>query len=188
MEHKRIGSTILLDEPFEWSNDISLEVFANAIDEDEEDDTARSTRKSKLTATSDTSGMPRWQSYDAIISQSWKSKESKGPEAYTPTLPRLVVLGDENIDIDLPIGEHIDTLSMGDREIDFEDIESLPANDPVPNPRMSDEPLGNSDSMSRSFDVTISNPLFDFDDNFTLRIDNKIFDDEFEDLCSLDPP
>ncbi|PWA26092.1 hypothetical protein CTI12_AA628280 [Artemisia annua] len=53
---------------------------------------------------------------------------------------------------------------------------------------MSDEPLGNSDSMSRSFDVTISNPLFEFDDNFTLRIDNKIFDDEFEDLCSLDPP
>ncbi|PWA66206.1 hypothetical protein CTI12_AA320170 [Artemisia annua] len=78
---------------------------------------------------------------------------------------------------------------MGDREIDFDcgDIESLPTNDPVPIPRMSDEPLGNSDSISRSFDVTISNPLFDFDDNFALRIDNKFFDDEFEDLCSLDP-
>ncbi|PWA86090.1 hypothetical protein CTI12_AA142820 [Artemisia annua] len=46
---------------------------------------------------------------------------------------------------------------------------------------MSDEPLGDSESMSRSFDVTISNPLFDL-------IDNKIFDDEFEDLWSLDPP
>ena len=53
---------------------------------------------------------------------------------------------------------------------------------------MSDEPLGDSDSMSRSFDVTISNPLFDFDDDFSLRIGNKIFDDEFEYLCSLDPP
>ncbi|PWA81918.1 hypothetical protein CTI12_AA183150 [Artemisia annua] len=112
------------------------------------------------------------------------------PLAYTPPLPCLDILEDENIDIDLPFGEHIDTLSMGDREIDFNpsDIENLPTNDPVPIPRMSDEPLSNSDSISRSFDVTISNPLFDFDDNFTLRIDNKIFDDEFEDLCSLDPP
>lgn len=77
---------------------------------------------------------------------------------------------------------------MGDREIDFNpsDIESLPTNDPIRIPRMSDEPLGNSDSMSRSFDVTISNPLFDFDDSFTLRFDNKFFDDEFEDLSSLD--
>ncbi|GJX12854.1 hypothetical protein Tco_0204612 [Tanacetum coccineum] len=48
-------------------------------------------------------------------------------------------------------------------------------------------PLGNDDSISRSFDVTISNLLFDFDDFFTLRIDNKIFDDDFEDLYSLDP-
>ncbi|PWA70946.1 hypothetical protein CTI12_AA285060 [Artemisia annua] len=112
------------------------------------------------------------------------------PLAYPPSLPRLIVIGDDKLDIDLPFGEHIDTLSMGDREIDFKpsDIESLPTNDPVPIPRMSDEPLGNSDSISRSFDVTISNPLFDFDDTFALRIDNKIFDDEFEDLCSLDPP
>ena len=110
------------------------------------------------------------------------------PLAYTPSLPRLDVSGDQNLDIDLPFGEHLDTLSMGDREIDFNpsDIESLPANDPVPIPRMSDEPLGNSDSISRSFDVTISNPLFDFDDSFTLRFDNKFFDDEFEDLSSLD--
>ena len=45
MEHKKIGSTFFLDEPFEWSNDTSLEIFADAIDEDEED-TAGSTRKS----------------------------------------------------------------------------------------------------------------------------------------------
>ncbi|PWA91958.1 hypothetical protein CTI12_AA085350 [Artemisia annua] len=109
------------------------------------------------------------------------------PLAYPPSLPRLVVIGDEKLDIDLPFREHIDTLSMGDREIHFKpsDIESLTANDPVPIPRMSDEPLSNSESMSRSFDVTISNPLFDFDDTFALRIDNKIFDDEFEDLSNM---
>ena len=45
MEHKKIGSTFFLDEPFEWSNDTSLDIFADAIDEDEED-TAGSTRKS----------------------------------------------------------------------------------------------------------------------------------------------
>ncbi|GJT60509.1 hypothetical protein Tco_1004042 [Tanacetum coccineum] len=85
------------------------------------------------------------------------------------------------------------TLSTEDREIDFdpiryiEELERLLADDHVPVLRVFDERLGNSDSISRSFDVTYSNPLFDFDDNFPLRIDNKIFDDDFEDLCSLDP-
>ncbi|GKE13367.1 hypothetical protein Tco_1416918 [Tanacetum coccineum] len=100
--------------------------------------------------------------------------------------PRLDVLGDRKVDIDLPFGEHLDTLLTGDREIDFNhsDLETI---DPVPDLRMFNVPLGNDDSISRSFDVTYSNPLFDFDDNFTLRIDNKIFDDDFEDLSSLDP-
>ncbi|GJW66228.1 hypothetical protein Tco_0120652 [Tanacetum coccineum] len=105
---------------------------------------------------------------------------------HTPPSPGLDVLGGENFDVDSPFGEHLDTLSTRDREIDFNpsDIET---NDPVPNPRMFDVPLGNDDSMPRFFDVTISNPLFDFDEYFTLRIDNKIFDEDFEDLCSLDP-
>ncbi|GKD61886.1 hypothetical protein Tco_1299395, partial [Tanacetum coccineum] len=100
---------------------------------------------------------------------------------------------EENLDINLPLGEHLDTLSTGDREIDFnpsrdiEELERLLADDPVPVPRVFDKPLGNFDSISRSFNVTYSNPVFDFYDNFTLRIDNKIFDDDFEDLCSLDP-
>ncbi|GJR95958.1 NAC domain-containing protein [Tanacetum coccineum] len=104
----------------------------------------------------------------------------------SPPSLRLNVLGDRKVDIDLPFGEHLDTLSMRDREIDFNprDIET---NDLIPGPRMFDVPLGNCYSVSRSFDVTYSNPLFDFDDNFTLRIDNKIFDDDFEDLSSLDP-
>ncbi|GKB11264.1 hypothetical protein Tco_0845187 [Tanacetum coccineum] len=100
---------------------------------------------------------------------------------------------EENLDINLPLGEHLDTLLTGDREIDFnpsrdiEELERLLADDPVPVPRVFDKPLGNFDSISRSFDVTYSNPVFDFDDNFTLRIDNKIFYDDFEDLYSLDP-
>ncbi|GKE28147.1 hypothetical protein Tco_1443531, partial [Tanacetum coccineum] len=113
----------------------------------------------------------------------------------TLPLPCTDVLGDAIVDIDLVLGEHLDTLSTRDREIDFdpirdiEELERLLAYDPVLVlvPRVFDEPLGNSDLISRSFDVTYSNPLFNFDDNFTLRIDNKIFDDDFEDLCSLDP-
>ncbi|GJS59847.1 hypothetical protein Tco_0654631 [Tanacetum coccineum] len=52
---------------------------------------------------------------------------------------------------------------------------------------MSDEPLGD-DSKPRSYDVTFSNPLFDFNDDFTLCNDNPLFDEEFEDISSLDPP
>ncbi|GKF70288.1 hypothetical protein Tco_0203345, partial [Tanacetum coccineum] len=52
--------------------------------------------------------------------------------------------------------DDLDTLLMGDREIDFdpirdiEELERLLVNDPIPDPRMFDVPLGNSDSMSRS--------------------------------------
>ncbi|GKA43318.1 hypothetical protein Tco_0736042 [Tanacetum coccineum] len=52
---------------------------------------------------------------------------------------------------------------------------------------MSNEPLGD-DSKPRSYDVTFSNPLFDFNDDFTLCNDNPLFDEEFEDVSSLDPP
>ncbi|GJY30078.1 hypothetical protein Tco_0413573 [Tanacetum coccineum] len=189
-------------------------------------------------------------------------------------LPCTDVLGDAKVDIDLPFGGHFDTLSTGDRKIDFNpsDLETI---DPVPDPRILDptkstliideatllvtllldfkdislreverfdpffsltqsgdmtwvmerpsfrfpymplpcqvpyspkvvmyhyfhptlilsdrcvlEPRSNDDSISRYFDVTISNPLFDFDDNYSLIIDNKIFDDDSKDLCSLDP-
>ncbi|GJW50728.1 hypothetical protein Tco_0092079 [Tanacetum coccineum] len=46
----------------------------------------------------------------------------------SPPLTRLNVLGERNLDINLPLGEHLDTLSTGDREIDFNlirDIEEL---------------------------------------------------------------
>ncbi|GJZ87821.1 hypothetical protein Tco_0659431 [Tanacetum coccineum] len=53
--------------------------------------------------------------------------------------------------------------------------------------RLSDEPLGD-DSKPRSYDVTFSNPLFEFNDDFTLGNDNWLFYEEFEDISSLDPP
>nr|GEW00921.1 NAC domain-containing protein [Tanacetum cinerariifolium] len=104
------------------------------------------------------------------------------------------VLGDTIVDIDLPFEEHLDTLSTGDKEIDFnpsrdiEELDRLLVDDIVPVPRVFDEPLGHSDSIFRSFDVTFSNPLFEFNDDFTLCNDNSLFDEEFEDISSLDPP
>ncbi|GJU29233.1 hypothetical protein Tco_1172822 [Tanacetum coccineum] len=50
---------------------------------------------------------------------------------------------------------------------------------------MPDESLGD-DSKPISYDVTFSNPLFDFNDDFTLCNDNLLFDEEFEDISSLD--
>ncbi|GJY89860.1 hypothetical protein Tco_0505056 [Tanacetum coccineum] len=52
---------------------------------------------------------------------------------------------------------------------------------------MSDEPLGD-DSKPRSYDVTFLNLLFDFNDDFTLCNYNPLFDKEFEDISSMDPP
>nr|GFB19313.1 hypothetical protein [Tanacetum cinerariifolium] len=51
------------------------------------------------------------------------------------------------VDIDLLLGEHLDTLSTGDSEIDFnpsmdiEELECLLPDDPVPVPWVFDEPL-----------------------------------------------
>ncbi|GJT67931.1 hypothetical protein Tco_1019411 [Tanacetum coccineum] len=52
---------------------------------------------------------------------------------------------------------------------------------------MSDEPLGDY-SKPRSYDVTFSNSLFDFNDDYTLCYDNMLFNEEFEDISNLDPP
>ncbi|GJX92637.1 hypothetical protein Tco_0347223 [Tanacetum coccineum] len=77
----------------------------------------------------------------------------------SPPFPCTDVLGDVKVDIDLPFGE-VDTLSIGDRKIDLnylrhvENLGSFLADDLVSIPRMFDEPLGNSDSMSRSFETS----------------------------------
>ncbi|GJV25591.1 hypothetical protein Tco_1378286 [Tanacetum coccineum] len=52
---------------------------------------------------------------------------------------------------------------------------------------MFEEPLGD-DSKSRSYDVTFLNLLFDFNDDYTLCYESLLFDEEFEDISSLDPP
>ncbi|GKD20479.1 hypothetical protein Tco_1222182 [Tanacetum coccineum] len=109
-------------------------------------------------------------------------------------LPCIDVLGYAIVDIDLLLGEHLDTLSMGDREIDFnpirdiEELERLLADNLVPVLRVFDAPLGHSDLISRSFDVTFSNSLFDFNVDYNFCYDNPLFNEEFEDISSLDPP
>ncbi|GJV43252.1 hypothetical protein Tco_1427788 [Tanacetum coccineum] len=98
---------------------------------------------------------------------------------------------EENFDINSPLGEYV-----VDFLIENEDIVSLPIHlvkqlfsylVKHPTKRMSDEPLG-YDLKLRSYDVTFSNSLFDFNDDFTLCNDNSLFDGEFEDISSLDPP
>ncbi|GKC66164.1 ribonuclease H-like domain-containing protein, partial [Tanacetum coccineum] len=60
----------------------------------------------------------------------------------------------------------------------------MPVNAPFPTSDVREE---GDDSKPRSYDVTFSNPLFDFNDDFTLCNDNLFFDEEFEDISSLDP-
>ncbi|GJS01476.1 hypothetical protein Tco_0317984 [Tanacetum coccineum] len=108
--------------------------------------------------------------------------------------PYLVVLGDEKID--LLLRDDLDTLLTGDRDIDFnpirdiEELECLLANDHVPVPRVFDEPLGNSDSMSRSSETS---DLFEeltteigLDDSISTDIDDRYYDSE--ESSSLVPP
>ncbi|GKB33718.1 hypothetical protein Tco_0873119, partial [Tanacetum coccineum] len=99
---------------------------------------------------------------------------------------------EEDFDINSPLGEYVVDFLM-----ENEDVAGLPRHlvkqlfsHLVKNlsltKGMSDEPLGD-DSKPRSYDVTFSNPLFDFNDDSTLCYDNLIFDEEFEDISSLDP-
>ncbi|GKC25524.1 hypothetical protein Tco_1027674 [Tanacetum coccineum] len=92
------------------------------------------------------------------------------------------------IDIDLLLREQLDTLLTGDREIDFnpirdiEELERLLADDHVPVPRVFDEPLGNSDLMSRSSETS---DLFEelitkigLDDSIPIGINYRYYDSE----------
>ncbi|GJW65471.1 hypothetical protein Tco_0117355 [Tanacetum coccineum] len=70
--------------------------------------------------------------------------------------------------------------------LDIEELERLLADDLVPVPRVFDEPLSD-DTKPRSYGVTFSNPLFDFNDDYTLCYDDPLFDEEFKENSSLDP-
>nr|GEZ03088.1 retrovirus-related Pol polyprotein from transposon TNT 1-94 [Tanacetum cinerariifolium] len=114
----------------------------------------------------------------------------------TLPLPCTDVLGDAIVDIDLLLGEHLDTLSTGDREIDFnpsrdiKELERLLANDLVPVLRVFDEPLSISDSMLRSSETSdIFEELiveFGLNDLIPTKIDDRYHDSE--ESSSLDLP
>ncbi|GJU94657.1 hypothetical protein Tco_1319413 [Tanacetum coccineum] len=105
----------------------------------------------------------------------------------------LALLPKEDFDINSPLGEQV-----VDFLIENEDVAGLPRHlvkrlfshlvkNLSSTKRMSNEPLGD-DSKPRSYDVTFSNPLFEFNDDYILCYDNPLFDEEFEDISSLDPP
>ncbi|GKA16896.1 hypothetical protein Tco_0696733 [Tanacetum coccineum] len=73
-----------------------------------------------------------------------------------------------------PLRESMDNFLIGDEEIKLNSHEDI--DDLVPIPRVSEKPLDSLDSISNTFNMTITNPLFDFDFEFTLNSDNHIFD------------
>ncbi|GKA52030.1 hypothetical protein Tco_0745226 [Tanacetum coccineum] len=77
-------------------------------------------------------------------------------------------------EIDPLIREPSDSFLMRDTKIKFNPLKDI--DDTVPIPRVSEKPLGSLDLISETFDMTITNPLFDFDSKFTLNSDNPIFD------------
>nr|GEU42283.1 hypothetical protein [Tanacetum cinerariifolium] len=124
-----------------------------------------------------------------ILRESKLTLDSPNLECSMPIdSPCTDVLGDALVDIDLPLGDPLDTLVTVDREIDLnpsrdiEELECLFADDPVPVPRVFDDPLGNYDSMSR---LSETSDLFEeliakigLDDSILIRIDDKYYDSE----------
>nr|GEV53143.1 NAC domain-containing protein [Tanacetum cinerariifolium] len=130
-----------------------------------------------------------------------------------PILRESEVTSDSNIECDMPVNTPLPTThireenfdinsTLGEHVVDFlienEYIADLPRDlvkqllsylvkKSSSTKRISDEPLGD-DSKIRSYDVTFLNSLFDFNDDFTFCNDNSLFDEEFEDISSLDPP
>ncbi|GJY47424.1 hypothetical protein Tco_0436487 [Tanacetum coccineum] len=158
-----------------------------------------------LMENADVAGLPRHLEFEDI--------SSLDPHELTPViidesnllvtlpLPCTDVLGDAIVDIDLLLGEHLDTLSIGDKEIDFnpsrdiEELERLLVDDPVPVPRVFDEPLGNSDSMSTSSETSdLFEELIDefsLDDSIPTEINDTYHDSDgdilyFEQLLNED--
>nr|GEV54481.1 hypothetical protein [Tanacetum cinerariifolium] len=147
----------------------------------------------------DVAGLPR-HLYNPLFDEEFEDISSLDlpeltPVIDEPTLPDTLplpctnVLGDVIEDIDLLLGEHLDTLSTADREIDFnphrgiEELKRLLVDNPVPVPRVFDEPLGNSDSMSRSYETSdlIMKELtikIGLDDLIPTEIDDGHYDSE----------
>nr|GEW20779.1 hypothetical protein [Tanacetum cinerariifolium] len=100
---------------------------------------------------------------------------------------------EENFDINSPLGEHVVDFLMKNGDIAdlprhlVKQLFSYLVKHPSSTKRMYDKPLGD-DSKPRSYDFTFSNSLYDFNDDYTLCYDSLLFDEEFEDISSLDPP
>ncbi|GKC14132.1 hypothetical protein Tco_1010914 [Tanacetum coccineum] len=65
------------------------------------------------------------------------------------------------------IREPTNTFLMGDEEIELNSHEDI--DDLVPITRVSEKPLDSLDCISKTFGMTITDPLFDFDSEFTLN-------------------
>ncbi|GJR55363.1 putative reverse transcriptase domain-containing protein [Tanacetum coccineum] len=89
-------------------------------------------------------------------------------------LEKLLKEEAKNSKIDSLIRGPSDTFLMRDKEIKFSPLKDI--DDPVPIPKVSEKPLDSLDPISKTFEMTITNPLFDFDSEFTLNSDNPIFD------------
>ncbi|GJV71673.1 hypothetical protein Tco_1491668 [Tanacetum coccineum] len=106
----------------------------------------------------------------------------------TPLPPTDV--GKEDFDINSPLGEQVVNFLMENVDVAGlpRHLVKRPFSHLLKNPSltkgMSDEPLGD-DSKPRSYDVTFSNPLFDFNDYYTLCYDNPLFDEEFKDINTI---
>ncbi|GKB64251.1 hypothetical protein Tco_0920437 [Tanacetum coccineum] len=80
----------------------------------------------------------------------------------------------KNSEIDSLIKGPSDTFLMADEDIKLNppmDVDNL-----VPIPRVSEKPLDSLDPILETFKTTITDPLFDFDSEFTLNSDNPILD------------
>ncbi|GJS35027.1 retrotransposon protein, putative, ty1-copia subclass [Tanacetum coccineum] len=80
----------------------------------------------------------------------------------------------KKLEIDPLIREQSDTFLMGDTEIKLNPLMDI--DDPIPIPSVSEKPLDSLDPILETFDMTITNTLFDFDSEFTLNSDYPVFD------------
>ncbi|GJV20576.1 hypothetical protein Tco_1369596, partial [Tanacetum coccineum] len=89
-----------------------------------------------------------------------------------------ILLKDEPLEADKSeikslIREPPNTFLMGVEEIELNSHKDI--DDLVPIPRVSKKPLDSLDCISKTFDMTITDPLFNFDSKFTLNSANPIF-------------
>nr|GEW54407.1 NAC domain-containing protein [Tanacetum cinerariifolium] len=128
-----------------------------------------------------------------ILRESEVTSVCDDSECAMPTLLPTTDITEEYFDINSLLGVYVIDFLM--KNMDVADLPrhlvmqlfSHLVKNPSLTKRMSDEPLGD-DSKPRSYEVTFSNPLFDFNDKFTLCNHYLLFDEEFEDIGSLDPP